>query len=150
MIEKLGHSKRMQVMRKAWIDEGKPRSSVEQYEAELEPLPATSPPGSKPEPQIMHTNGLSPDTGNPENELFPVPRIDRVRQPVESTLDEIWVGPDEDELDALLAEPPLQNSPERSNSFDKPQSPGVRRAPTPLEDLYEDDEEAMREMDEMW
>ena len=30
MVEKLGHTKRMQVMRREWIDEGKPRSSSTQ------------------------------------------------------------------------------------------------------------------------
>lgn len=36
IVEKLGHSKRMQVMRKEWVDEGKPRRQVDAYEEDIE------------------------------------------------------------------------------------------------------------------
>jgi replication fork protection complex subunit Csm3/Swi3 len=145
IIEKLGHSKRMQVMRKAWIDEGKPKASVD--DDEQNPLPLTSNPGtSEDTAQATGTNGSPSDSRDPEIGLSPLPRTGGVRFSDRSSLDEIGGAPDEDELDALLAEDSLSDLTGRGNSLEKPPSAGLH----PPKHSFEDDEEAMREMDELW
>jgi replication fork protection complex subunit Csm3/Swi3 len=147
IIEKLGHSKRMQVMRKAWIDESKPKAHVDEVETEHDSLPLTVNPGTKaPATQIAHANGSHSDSGDPENDLFSLPRTGGVHLSDRSSLDEIGGAPDEDELDALLAEDFLPNITKKSNSLDRPPSAGL----PPPEYSFDDDEEAMREMDEVW
>jgi hypothetical protein len=137
----------MQVMRKAWIDEGKPKTSVGEDDAEHASLPLTANPGTIEETaQIVPPNGSLSDSGDPENDLSSVPRTGGVRRSERSSLDEIDGAPDEDELDALLAEEALPDLAVRGNSLDKPASAGL----PPPEESFEDDEEAMREMDELW
>lgn len=99
LIEKVGHSKRMQVMRKEWINENKPgyiRPGTELVESILNAdLPAASHAGHNGQP----TRG--PETSDmPDDEadmFFPSPGKGKPRQTT-STED-----PDDDELDALLA-----------------------------------------------
>jgi replication fork protection complex subunit Csm3/Swi3 len=144
IIEKLGHSKRLQIMRKAWIDDGKPKTSVDEDDAEQDSLPLTANPGTTEEAtEIIRTSGSLSDAGNPENDLS---RPGGKRPADRSSLDEIGGAPDEDELDALLAEESMPGLPVRSNSLDKPAPTGL----PPPEESFEDDEEAMREMDELW
>lgn len=149
IIEKLGHSKRMQIMRKAWIDEGKPKASIDE-EADresLDPLHQTTSPGSEPaKAHLSHANGSYADIESPELDLSSVPRPHGERPSASSPSNEINGEPDEDELDALLAEEPLQYTSEKGNSLDK--HPPVLRQPS--EPSYDDDEEAMREMEGLW
>ncbi|KAK7627186.1 replication fork protection component Swi3-domain-containing protein [Phyllosticta citricarpa] len=74
IIEKLGHKKRMQIMRKAWIDESKPKPTVELDQDDLD---------------VLMAEGTSEEVGG---ESQPRPRSS-------SKPDE----PDEDELDAFFA-----------------------------------------------
>jgi replication fork protection complex subunit Csm3/Swi3 len=144
IIEKLGHSKRMQIMRKAWIDESKPKASVEEEDAELESLPLTVNPGSELDiNQFPYPNGSLPDSGLPEDDLFYMPRTNGLRPSGSSPLDEIRGAPDDDELDALLAEDSLHDTSKTGNSLERRPKPGLRLS----ED--EDEEQAMREMREM-
>jgi replication fork protection complex subunit Csm3/Swi3 len=145
IIEKLGHTKRLQIMRKAWIDEGKPKASFEvDDDAFEEPLPLTVNPGSETE-QIK--NGSSFDRGIPE---IDVPRTGGLRPSAGSPLDEIHGAPDEDELDALLAEDLFQNESEKRNSFEVLPESRLSRAGRPPEPVVDDDDEdMMREMG-MW
>ncbi|KAF2226283.1 replication fork protection component Swi3-domain-containing protein [Elsinoe ampelina] len=125
MIEKLGHKKRIQMMRKEWIDEGKPRHQDSKD---------TPPPDNEaPEPdQWKENNGE--DTGSAG-----------VRKPVEQNPSEqntsasglygelsAQAEPDEDELDALMAE---------QQGSEKTPAPGRQR------DDFADEEEAMAGMD---
>jgi replication fork protection complex subunit Csm3/Swi3 len=147
IIEKLGHSKRMQVMRKAWIDESKPKASVGEDDAEQHSLPLTTNPGTTEDTaDIIRTNGSLSDSGHPDSNLTYIARTGGVRPSDRSSLDEIGGAPDEDELDALLAEASLPDLSVTGNLLDKPPSLGL----PPPEQSFEDDEEAMREMDELW
>ncbi|OJD24425.1 hypothetical protein ACJ73_04211 [Blastomyces percursus] len=66
MIEKLGHSKRIQIMRKEWIDEGKPRlyaaGGDEETNNDTTQLPASNPAAATTEGHQQTEN---------DNELFP-------------------------------------------------------------------------------
>jgi replication fork protection complex subunit Csm3/Swi3 len=142
IIEKLGHTKRLQIMRKAWIDEGRPKASFEADDAEFEEsLPLTTDPGSEAE-QISKGSPSGP--GNPEIDK---PRTDGLRPSAGSSLDEIHGEPDEDELDALLAEDLFQNESEKRNSLEvTPESRlGDSRA-VPEHLVVDDDEDMLREM----
>ena len=145
LIEKLGHTKRMQMMRKEWIDEEKPK-------------PVDAEPDSEPEPEHMDETGgdlfgerqersgdatvkdqgqnAQTDTElyDMDDELYrdPTPAAEvpmpSVEQP--ATIEE---NPEEDELDWLLAE-------------DAAGHPGHANQDTSrgnVEDDFADDEEAM-------
>lgn len=96
IIEKVGHTKRMQMMRKEWIDEGKPRRSRDQDDEvdEIISEQPTADQGTENMEGVEHRGDVSqPDTGSAEQ----VP--DRAASTAGGADD-----PDEDELDALLAE----------------------------------------------
>jgi replication fork protection complex subunit Csm3/Swi3 len=150
IIEKLGHSKRMQLQRKAWIEEGKPRPSVKDEDLDYDAHQSdTERPAVKHGGEIAKAGTISsrssvgpvldggePITtnGDPESQ----------QKPANNSLDQQGQGePDEDELDALFAE-------EASESIGRPnpEKLGPRAEP-----IFDDDEEAMRDMDgmeELW
>ncbi|KAF1365235.1 Swi3-domain-containing protein [Lizonia empirigonia] len=89
IIEKVGHTKRMQVDRKAWIDEGKPRRSTEQDDDEL--------------------IAIVPDEAPVHDQQDSMQGLEDQSQPAAEE-------PNEDELDTLLAESapsvvPVANAP---------------------------------------
>lgn len=98
LVEKVGHSKRMQVMRKEWIDEGKPGYAREraarrhEEERETDDLYA----GDGPVRGDVSTGDSIPSADPESDSLF----IPDSRAP---TTEENGL-PDDDELDALLAE----------------------------------------------
>lgn len=105
MVEKLGHTKRMQVSRRAWIDESKGfrRREDEDVEMRLE-------------------DSERQGEGN-HDELLPIPN--RAKEPV-SGQEQGQGGadaPDEDELDALLGEEPAAAVPNAAGHGVKPQGP---------------------------
>lgn len=120
MIEKLGHSKRIQVMRREWIDEEKPgvsrdsgvtREELEKSSARPTPAKPTATPSSNTEVQ----EGSAEDLFMPNNETA---------RPTTSHPE-----PEEDDLDDLLREdepmtdiPPNTSIPSRTphhdNDFD--------------------------------
>ncbi|KAF2766259.1 Swi3-domain-containing protein [Teratosphaeria nubilosa] len=129
MVEKLGHSKRMQVMRKAWIDETKPTAREDSPErlgdaAQMgdglqETRDRSASDGSTTEDAIRAGNHAArieesrqEDDGPGDNELDALMAEQhessaRQHQPTRSTRRgpfEDDDGPDEDELDALMAE----------------------------------------------
>ncbi|KAF2033659.1 chromosome segregation in meiosis protein 3 [Setomelanomma holmii] len=87
IIEKVGHTKRMQMMRKDWIDEGKPRRTTERGDDDID--------------EIVQDKPVADGNGD-----------DMYVQQAEAQ-DSADVEPDEDELDALLAEgvPPSTSAP---------------------------------------
>lgn len=90
MVEKLGHTKRMQVSRRAWIDESKGFRRREDEDAEM---------------RLGEVSGQGEDN----DEIFPV-------RPKESGPGQEQSGggsdaPDDDELDALMAEEPAAAAP---------------------------------------
>ncbi|ORY02929.1 replication fork protection component Swi3-domain-containing protein [Clohesyomyces aquaticus] len=102
MIEKLGHTKRIQFMRKEWIDEGKPKTTMELDREENGPSQSDDP--NAPETERMEDvrSGDSADLNGQAlvREAESAAHIGAAG-PTE-VLD--GGGPDEDELDALLAE----------------------------------------------
>lgn len=157
MIEKLGHSKRMQVTRKTWIDESKPKALLEDEDAEHEPLPATSKPGS----QANATGVNHREHNSTEASLRPSAEI----YDFDATLQQQTNGagadpsagspvidggaPGDDELDDLLAEDPDLNLSLNGNLDERPPSQGSHGPKSKAAESFDDDEEALREMD-MW
>jgi replication fork protection complex subunit Csm3/Swi3 len=170
MIEKLGHKKRMQMMRKEWIQEGKPKPPRDDDEEDFviptedavqenagarntEEQPSNV--ESRPEPQ--QTEGAPPrNNHNPFGEEEPdedeldallaeseTPAISKQNNTNPSEDQE----PDEDELDALMAEDAMNDSAPKS-LFGGPVSSttATNAAPIP-NDEFDDDEEAMAGMD---
>ncbi|KIV84561.1 hypothetical protein PV11_00334 [Exophiala sideris] len=99
LVEKVGHSKRMQVMRKEWIDEGKPgyireklRQKEEEKEKEIDDLYAGDAHASKDATSTVQLN-------EEDDSLF----VPDARGANKTSANEDAL-PEDDELDALLAE----------------------------------------------
>ncbi|KAE9985271.1 hypothetical protein BLS_009014 [Venturia inaequalis] len=155
MIEKLGHSKRMQVTRKTWIDESKPKASIEEGDAEHEPLHATSNSGSPANATgVKHREHNSAEAClRPSTEMYDLgvtllQRTNGVGPSAGSSIVD-GGGPNDDELDDLLAEDPELNLPLNGSLDERPTSQGSDRPESQPVQSFEDDEEALREMD-MW
>ncbi|KKY17573.1 putative replication fork protection component [Phaeomoniella chlamydospora] len=104
MIEKVGHSKRMQVMRKAWIDEGKRKTGDYMDDDDYrpsQPRAADAATGSTTNPEGPAAGKATGDSifGNrqTEDDSFFIPEMN-------SRSENEPDGPPEDELDAILAE----------------------------------------------
>lgn len=137
IIEKVGHTKRMQMMRKDWIDEGKPRRATRQDEYDEGEAPEKTPaPESTEDMDGVEQGGQGdPRPQSEHQEPLHLPTGDSAG-PAESG------DPDEDELDALLAESEQPNT-------TVPQTLPTRPVPA-QDDPFADDMEAMADMDDMW
>jgi replication fork protection complex subunit Csm3/Swi3 len=151
IIEKLGHSKRMQLQRKAWIEEGKPRPSIEDEDLDYdEPQTGTPQPDAENGGEIVRFGSESSRASRePDVMLDGVDEKggEGQKKPAGAPPEQLDDGePDEDELDALLAEEPTRaGAPSRDKDHSAP--PMTESAVKPS---FDDDEEAMREMDELW
>lgn len=126
IIEKVGHTKRMQMMRKDWIDEGKPRRTADRDEEDQDETVPERPSTE----QISETmEGVEQDPGTEE-------RQSGVEEQLQA---EGGADPDEDELDALLAEG-------GQVSTSNPKILPSRTAGT-VDDPFADEMEAMADMD---
>lgn len=162
MIEKLGHRKRVQTMRREWIDEGKPgRGTVEETDGVGDEDPSVdrqahrSPDGVAPGIERLCT---PPPARDDDEDLYSATpqavqeqrRREREAEAGKSLFvsdDEGDGGPDGDELDALLAEDGFQTDLGMSNSI-VPQAPG--HADGRRGDDSDEEMEAMAGMDDMW
>jgi replication fork protection complex subunit Csm3/Swi3 len=135
IIEKVGHTKRMQVDRKAWIDEGKP--GRKNMEGNTDDLDAAVPDEAPAENQREETEGMGANDGSAwvsAQSSLPKGLQDQAQAEAEE--------PDEDELDALLAETAQPETPTANT---------LPSRPAPAEDdLFADEMEAMEGMDDMW
>lgn len=132
MVEKVGHTKRMQMMRKDWIDEGKPRRTTEREDEDVDDIVTDAPSAEQ------GADGVGEVTRDGATEP---PELGHAR-----TQEQTGSGadPDEDELDALLAESAQQ---ETSAAKTLP----VRTTTVTAEDdPFADEMEAMADMDDMW
>jgi replication fork protection complex subunit Csm3/Swi3 len=153
IIEKLGHSKRMQITRRTWIDESKPKTSIEEEDAEHEPLPATSNPGSQPNAtNVKHREHISAEASlRPSAEIYDFDMTSQ--QPKNGAGPSAGSpvidrgAPDDDELDALFAEDPDLNLSQNGNLNEMAPSQGSHRPDSKTQQSFEDDEEALRDMD---
>lgn len=104
IIEKVGHTKRMQMMRKDWIDEGKPRRTTEgdvEDEERAQDKPAEGLHGESMDGVQQAEATVESDVGQ-----------DRQAQTVSgASAGSAGIEPDEDELDALLAEADQPSAP---------------------------------------
>jgi replication fork protection complex subunit Csm3/Swi3 len=133
IIEKVGHTKRMQMMRKEWIDEGKPRRSREQDDEDVDGIVPEQPAAEQ-------------DTGSMEG----VEGGEDIRHAISGSTEHVpdrtaseagaADDPDEDELDALLAE-------SAHFATSAPKTLSVRIAGAE-EDPFADEMEAMAGMDD--
>lgn len=172
MIEKLGHKKRMQMMRREWIQEGKPKPPRDDDEEDFvipdenaapenDDVPNSeeqlSNAESRPEAQSSGAASVR-DNRNPFGEEEPdedeldalLAESEAVPLPVtrqNNTQPAEDQEPDEDELDALMAEDAMNDSAPKS-LFGGPisTSTAVNAASKPR-DEFDDDEEAMAGMD---
>jgi replication fork protection complex subunit Csm3/Swi3 len=93
IIEKVGHTKRMQIMRKDWIDEGKPRRTADRDDDDADEV-IPDRPSTVQGAEIMEGVEQGEEShGGREAQVQP-----------QTSPDPADANPDEDELDALLAE----------------------------------------------
>ncbi|KAF9740177.1 hypothetical protein PMIN04_001801 [Paraphaeosphaeria minitans] len=133
MIEKLGHSKRVQMMRKEWIDEGKPKHNAREDEDE-EVADAN---GSVQRENDLMEDGQGEMNRSVEHDAQPsVPNGEKGPSPPPDE-------PDDDELDALLAGDPAPAHP--------PTAAAVNTATNvDDDDPFADAMDAMADMEGMW
>ncbi|CAG8948376.1 unnamed protein product [Penicillium salamii] len=127
IIEKLGHSKRIQVMRREWIEEEKPRLARDSgvTREELENARVQKTPAKSKEPSSSNTPGQE---GSTEDLFMP---DNGIAQPTTSHPE-----PEEDDLDDLLREEEsMMIPPNTSTSQREPQ----------LDEDFDADYEAMKE-----
>ncbi|KAK5458488.1 chromosome segregation in meiosis-related protein [Exophiala xenobiotica] len=105
LVEKVGHSKRMQIMRKEWIDEGKPgyirdksRNRNDDYEQEKETDDLYG--GDKPVEDKNTSRAAAPQAEEEEGDSLFIPDSRDSGKDLSNEND----LPEDDELDALLAE----------------------------------------------
>ncbi|KAF2828566.1 Swi3-domain-containing protein [Ophiobolus disseminans] len=130
MVEKVGHTKRMQMMRKDWIDEGKPRRTTEREEEDVDDIIPDAPSAEQ---------GADGAEGTTRGGTTDPPERGQAQAPEQTGA---GADPDEDELDALLAE-----SAQLETSATK--TLPVRTAAAE-DDPFADEMEAMADMDDMW
>lgn len=154
IIEKLGHKKRMQVYRREWINESKPKSTVEE---------ASEDDGFVDGARHEADQDVRRDTRDMPEEESIVEDTNRDRTSIEEEEDDLYAEaplrpsgkdkvtpdtrnhdePEEDELDALLAEHDPTQAIQGARQGTKPPPPSTR-------DTFADEEEAMAGMDFEW
>jgi replication fork protection complex subunit Csm3/Swi3 len=133
ITEKVGHTKRMQIMRKEWIDEGKPRRTSERDDEAADHVRPGEAPAEQ-TPESMEGVEQGGTTVEPESGREAPADDDNSGMPDGD--------PDDDELDALLAESARPNS---SSSKTLPS-----RTANADHDPFADEMEAMADMDDLW
>ena len=147
IIEKLGHSKRIQMMRKEWIEEGKPKAAEETDQGNNHnEEDATTGRSEVNAEQNIPVERTTVETNSE------TPVLDDATITIEEpTNNDARACPDGDEIDALLAEEsalgPLDNNLLISGiaTASRPSKPTAVQ-----DDEFVDDMEAMAEMDGLW
>ncbi|TKA66934.1 hypothetical protein B0A49_07103, partial [Cryomyces minteri] len=164
IIEKLGHSKRMRMMRKQWIDEGKPGATAEDHtEVQLGSFPNEGLPLDE---VVEHYSHGEADPGRQGGQQLDIGGIASHEAEIVSSIasdviaanheqqaggtGEKRIDPDEDELDALLAEDtsrndPARNDPETGNLFGTGYTNATHKTRPSGEYDFDDEMEAMME-----
>lgn len=160
MVEKAGHKKRVVAARDEWLHENRPKSTDDMEDE------ASMPTGSNDRPQTPR-----PDDVPADDDLFGA--APQIRPPVTGGLIHLNDAPEEDDLDALMAEAEANDRPaaatttattapeeddldaliaeaeagDKGNKNGGPSNTGVGQQTSAD---YVDEEDAMREMDGMW
>ncbi len=127
MVEKLGHTKRMQVMRRAWLDDTKPSASAR--EPSPDELDDTVMSGALPT-ESARVDGDRSDSEAAQPVRSPTLEDTAVVSPKAQQSDD---APDDDELDALMAEDTIAPKP-------APSQPQRQRGPFDDDDDEEEDD----------
>ena len=165
IIEKLGHTKRMQTMRKEWINEGRPRDPAENWgtgEAKSNgqhPGPAS---GLGKSPETRPNEGSSTPAATNAIDFDNVEIYDATPKKVRETStnhnqesdeslflsedEQVNAQPPDDDLDALLAEDEVKETASTALTAKQGQAQGH----TGQEANFDDEMEAMAGMDDMW
>jgi replication fork protection complex subunit Csm3/Swi3 len=178
MVEKTGHKKQMQSIRMEWINAGKPKSSVRESSVFDEPYlarredderektaPRVAPIFEKSASERPKTPVLDADGEMEMGDLYDAtPKAPRQRHSqgeaesqdslfgrgttLSRPVTEVDVpdAPQEDELDALLAEDDTVQTEVAETKLARTAS----KARAPQDDQFNDDMEAMAEMDDLW
>ena len=161
MIEKLGHKKRMQTMRREWINEGKPGQMMHDPEPDGQAdqgIGVTSGSEQPLDPADGDGRPQTPPIQHPQDDLYSAtPQAMRqttqqqgataVEQSLFLSDEEPGGQPSEDELDALLAEDVFNEATE-SVSFNS--ASHANKVGAGQQDDFDDEMEAMAAMDDMW
>lgn len=146
IVEKLGHAKRMQMMRKQWIDEGRPKpvSSAQEHD-----VPSDRQLGHEPEnhpPEEMAPTTAADDAAAASKLVqHPANIQSDGRDSIQNQGYSLTQGePDMDELDALLETDAIAYG--RIQAAAK----GSSGRSLPEEDEFADEMEAMAGMDDPW
>ena len=159
IIERLGHTKRMQTMRREWINEGKPRERLESTDSgpNLQAAGQTIPKPREDKVSNSNSNGSrhkhsAIDGQEDDYDDFDTGKLDKneSRKRMSSSTDSLFVSdgedvddePPEDDLDALLAEDSMHPQYDARAPL---QDQGVGR-----ENAFDDEMEAMADMDDLW
>ena len=166
IIEKLGHSKRLQVMRREWINEGKP---TEQQESDQDGRKYPSKENGAEMPTntpSTTTDGLgipslapAQSNGNEDGFVNFASLGDDRPEPVEGVFvnDDLFISdigddePPEDDLDALLAEDSRQKG--RGESVKRSRDNGrstLESSQTDRRESFDDEMDAMLGLNDMW
>ena len=166
IIEKLGHTKRMQTMRKEWINEGRPRDPAEVWgiggaktngqhpgsASGVGKSPETRPNEGRKTPaatDALDTDDVDIYDATPKKDRENL-STNRNQKPDESLFlsedEEVSTQPPDDDLDALLAEDDMRNSASTAATAKQAQAQENRGQ----EPDFDDEMEAMAGMDDMW
>ena len=152
MIEKVGHGRRMVMQRRAWVEEGKPKDSVEDG-GDVAPEEDEAAVGAMQQHGGDIVEQVGDDSDGDDIDPFDLdfgrPKVGEggtEGKKDDNAEKQDGNEPDEDELDALLAaeEFPAQ----QQTSI--PSRPAATQRQPPAEPSFDDDEEAMRDMDDLW
>ena len=166
IIEKLGHTKRMQTMRKEWINEGRPRDPAEVWGTDeakpngQHPGPAS---GVRKSPETRPNEGRKTLAATDVLDTDDVDIYDATPKKDRETLstnrnqksdeslflsedEEVNTQPPDDDLDALLAEDEMRDSASTAATAKQGQAQENRGQ----EPDFDDEMEAMTGLDDMW
>lgn len=163
MIEKLGHTKRMQTMRREWIKEGKPEEIIQTLESASQKSAARGPISEPTEggsitavPIKRLEMPAAVDDDDDEDDFYAASpkqwREEEGSKRTDPATQSLFVSDDEDvgnlppvdDLDALLVEDEAKPSPKDTAS--PPEQPQTPRK----EENFDDEMEAMAGMDDLW
>ena len=147
MVEKAGHKTSMHKMRMDWINEGKPKASIEEDEDARDQDPPTARESSRIAP-IFETAARAKTSAPTTDDLF---EDDLYGATPRKTVDRPASGdvPEEDDLDALMAEMDNEKGvdsaarPAPANPFPSIFGNGLRRKAAPVSDEPGDDLDAL-------
>lgn len=146
MIEKLGHNKRLQLMRREWIDEGKTKALVPGINEDMTIADEEAASAAAQAPRDTDRTDFPHEQREAESpsEVAVTVTTGNGRRRNQSREEE----PEDDELDALLAEETAAREPvHRKSLFGSGTLPGEDRPSAQEADTFADEEEAMAGME---